>query len=466
MSSSEMPFFAAALLYSNQLPENSEETRWLSEIQRVIKSDPILKRSIRPIRVDNFFSRDLLTHNTSGVKVTHCPVFAIKYFTKTKPTLYPIAQVNEVFSEVYQAYYAMFAQRQTKPTQPPQINLDVPLPSSSSSCLASSELEDPAQTESSFDWGDYANRSLHSPESSRSSRSERSDQKERSEGSSCSEDSESSEYSERSESKERSERKERSKHSEPKERSEQKNRKEQSERSEHSVRKKQKDQSRTYQQKKGSIESMSDHPKVCQDQSFPKMSEDGSTQVIISWNLDSFHPDGQGRQIWVQPGDHLTIRSNDSFQHSIILTDAYWKMIQSQLHPTSHNLNIVIPIKFQPGHYYLMDGCYPDRIRLKLTVQSPSDIPQMFNLSRDRTGTMMQVHPNIYTFKTKPCHPSFKEPSSLPERSFQRSFKEGSFKQRSFQEESCQDELSKEDRLDEFDLSEDDSDWSPETNEF
>lgn len=97
-------FFVAALLYSKAQLSNKEEKELLETIIKRVKKDPILKNGLHLVVIDNDFSRDLLTYNTTNNKINIWPVFLIRKSTCHEARQYQLHEYKYVFDEVYKQH--------------------------------------------------------------------------------------------------------------------------------------------------------------------------------------------------------------------------------------------------------------------------------------------------------------------------------------------------------------------------
>lgn len=94
------PFFVAALIYSKSPTLCLKEKNLLDEIIKKIKADPVLKEGLHLINIDNNFSRDLLTHNTTNNKINIWPIFLIRKSQEEEAQQYQLRESETVFKEV------------------------------------------------------------------------------------------------------------------------------------------------------------------------------------------------------------------------------------------------------------------------------------------------------------------------------------------------------------------------------
>lgn len=93
--------FTFALLYSNSPIKDESERQLFETVRKTIQNDKILYKGIHFICIDNKYARNLIQHNSTGVKVNSWPVFAVRNSKEKQPRLYPLYLAPMVFDHVY-----------------------------------------------------------------------------------------------------------------------------------------------------------------------------------------------------------------------------------------------------------------------------------------------------------------------------------------------------------------------------
>jgi hypothetical protein len=97
MSSQEEVFFLAILLYSNHKMKEVERQKLLTDIKERIRSDPVLKKHLHLVCIDNRYTKNVLQNN-KRLKINRWPLFCIRRFEVVDR--YEIDRYEEVFRQV------------------------------------------------------------------------------------------------------------------------------------------------------------------------------------------------------------------------------------------------------------------------------------------------------------------------------------------------------------------------------
>ncbi len=90
-------FFICVLLYSNKKMSDRSKSDLLHLIQKRISEDPILKRHLHLICVDNSYTKNILRRN-SRLRIDSWPYFCIRRYDSVEK--YEIERYEEVFGQV------------------------------------------------------------------------------------------------------------------------------------------------------------------------------------------------------------------------------------------------------------------------------------------------------------------------------------------------------------------------------
>jgi hypothetical protein len=91
------------LLQNGSVPSDPSQARAWEQAWQQIQSDPILKRSIRVICVNDPRVLNHIQHNQAGLKISSVPVFVTRKYPNG-PRVWSITSYNEVFALVHTEY--------------------------------------------------------------------------------------------------------------------------------------------------------------------------------------------------------------------------------------------------------------------------------------------------------------------------------------------------------------------------